>query len=72
MENEVQLIFCQLVDILESLKAQNITHGSINLFSVLMAPYPHHHLQLTNFSNSQDLTTDTTIAKPAISLSQDP
>ena len=70
MEREAQLIFCQLVDILESLRSQNITHGNINLHSVLLSQGQPNQLQLTNFSNSEDLThLDPTTTKSFIKSS---
>jgi hypothetical protein len=47
MEREVQLVFCQLVDILENLRAANISHGNITLSSVLLLPGQANVLQLT-------------------------
>jgi len=47
MEKEVQLVFCQLVDILENLRSANISHGNITLSSVLLVPGKVNVLQLT-------------------------
>jgi len=56
MEREVQLLFCQLVDILESLRSANISHGNITLSSVLLTPNHNNIIRLTDFSHSYDIS----------------
>jgi serine/threonine protein kinase len=58
MEREVQLIFCQLIDILENLRSANVSHGNIALTTVLLATDQENFIQLTDFTHSHDLSTD--------------
>lgn len=58
MEREVQLIFCQLVDILESLRSANISHGNITLSSILVSNLKDNIIKLTDFTHSYDISTD--------------
>ena len=55
MESEAQLIFCQMVDILEGLRALNISHGGISLSSLMLYGGVRNTVKLTSFYNSQDL-----------------